>query len=136
MADVILDDHVLKETARWLVHAREDYDQALRMRNQSLRHCCFWANQSAEKAIKSIFVFLRLAVPKTDDLDELVQALPDGWMVKGHSGNLSALNRWPQESQYPDYSLTPSEADADAAISLAERVLSSVEEDLRAHGYS
>ena len=50
-------DLVVKEAARWLRYAREDFDTAVILREEGVpRNACLLAQQSAEKAIKTIFV--------------------------------------------------------------------------------
>lgn len=52
----------LAEAERWLRYAREDLQAAevLAERGVAPRQACFHAQQAAEKAIKAIFVFLKL----------------------------------------------------------------------------
>lgn len=126
---------VMRETARWLRYSREDLDAAVALQSRTYRHSCLLAQQSSEKAIKSIYVFLDLRVPRSHDLDMLRTLLPDGWDVKTRFENLSELSLWAIESRYPGNMPESTRVDADAAITLAKRVLCSVEEDLRTKGF-
>jgi HEPN domain-containing protein len=100
------------------------------------RHSCLLAHQSAEKAIKSIYVLLDLPVPRSHDLDMLRNLLPDGWDIKTRFDNLSELSLWAVESRYPGDMPEATREDADAATALAGSVLSCVEDDLRAQDIS
>jgi len=78
------DESIIHETGRWLRYAREDMDAAVALRDNSTpRHSCMLAQQSAEKAIKSIYAFLNVTIPKTHDLDMLANQLPADWEVGG-----------------------------------------------------
>ena len=57
----------LDETRRWLRFAEEDLRaaEALLAQEDIPRQACFHAQQAAEKAIKSIFVFLQTEFPYT-----------------------------------------------------------------------
>jgi HEPN domain-containing protein len=131
------DDLIQKETARWLRYAKEDYNSALIVRQSGVsRNACLLAQQSAEKAIKSIYAFTNQKIAKTHDLDLLKNQVPDGWSTKSRFADLSELSFWAVESRYPGDLPEATEADADAAIALAESVLHSVEDDLHRHGFA
>ncbi len=124
------------EAARWLRYAREDYEAAVALRASGRpRHVCLLAQQSAEKAIKSVYALLDLRIPRSHDLDMLRSLLPDGWGVRTHFEDLAGLSAWAVESRYPGDLPEASAEDADAAIASAREVLSTVEQDLREHGY-
>ena len=70
----------LVETRRWLRYAREDLDGAETLLAQRVvvpRHICWLAQQSVEKALKAILVFLTLDFPRRHDLDALRNLVPD-----------------------------------------------------------
>jgi HEPN domain-containing protein len=130
------DELIMRETARWLRFAKEDLDAAVKLQSGIPRHSCLLAQQSAEKAIKSILAFLDLRIPKSHDLDMLKNLLPDEWEVKTRFDNLSQLSFWAVESRYPGDMPEATRDDADAAVRLAEQVLTSVENSLRKNGFS
>lgn len=130
------DELVIQETARWLRYAQEDLDTATSLRPGVPRHSCLLAQQSAEKAIKSIYVFLDMRVPKSHDLDMLRNLLPDNWNTKSRFESLSELSFWAVESRYPGDMPEATADDADAAVRMADEVLRSVEDDLQANGFS
>ena len=118
-------------------YAREDYNAALVLRETDIpRHSCLLAQQSAEKAIKSIYAFLDKQIPKSHDLDLLKNLLPDEWDVKTRFDDLSELSFWAVESRYPGDMPEASKEDADAALALAQAILDSVEDNLRANGFT
>lgn len=130
------DDLVIEETARWLRYAGEDLDGARTALSGTPRHACLLAQQSAEKAIKSIFVFLDERVPRSHDLDMLKNLLPDGWTIKSRFDDLSQLSFWAVESRYPGAMPDATREDADAAVRLAQDVLRCIEDDLSRHGFT
>lgn len=122
------DELVLQETARWLRYAIEDLDAAIALQSGTPRHSCLLAQQSAEKAIKSIYVFLDLRVPRSHDLDMLRNLLPEGWSIKERFDDLSELSFWAVESRYP--------GDANTATTLAKDILSCVTDSLKNNGFT
>lgn len=130
------DEAILQETARWLRYAEEDFDGADTLRTSGTpRHSCSLAQQSAEKALKSIYAFLDMRIVKSHDLDMLKNLLPGGWDVKTRFPDLSELSFWAVESRYPGNLPEAAAEDADAAVALAGEVLASVKRGLREHGY-
>ncbi|MHB9037084.1 MAG: HEPN domain-containing protein [Armatimonadota bacterium] len=130
------DELVMLETARWLQYTREDLDAAIALQSGTPRHSCLLAQQSAEKAIKSIYVFLDQRVPRSHDLDMLISQLPDGWDIKTRFDDLSELSFWAVESRYPGDAPEATRDDADCAVALAKDVLSCVEKSLQNNGFS
>lgn len=128
-------DIIKTETKRWLQYAKEDFDAAIILKTGVPRHTCLLAQQSAEKAIKSIYVFINQKIPKTHDLDLLKTLLPDGWIIKTRFDDLSELSFWAVESRYPGDIPDATTKDADVAIALAESILHIIEEDLVNHGF-
>jgi len=129
------DELVLQETARWLRYATEDLEATVANLAGPARHSCLLAQHSAEKAIKSIFVFLDLQVPRIHDLDTLRNLLPEGWSVKLQLPALYPLSLWAVQSRYPGNMAEAARGDADRAVALAENVLRCVEDDLRVKGF-
>ena len=85
---------VHREAHRWLRFAEEDLTAAhalLDHGSATPRHVCWLAQQAAEKAIKSLLVFLEIDFPRRHDLDFLRNLLPSGLRTKGEHPDLSAL---------------------------------------------
>jgi HEPN domain-containing protein len=67
------------ETARWLRYAEEDLVTAETLLGQPHvvpRQACWLAQQSAEKALKAVLVFLQIDFPRSHDLDALRNLIP------------------------------------------------------------
>ena len=48
-----------REAKRWFITAEDDLDTALILKKTAkFAHCCFHAQQAAEKAVKSVWYFL------------------------------------------------------------------------------
>jgi len=97
------------------------------------RQVCFLAQQSAEKALKAIFVLLEEDFPYTHDLDHLRESVPADWRVKTEFPQLYGLSHWAVESRYPGESPGVVYSDAQAALLLAEAIYLSVTEDIQYH---
>ena len=75
----------LEDTARWLRHAEEDLTTAetfLGHPHMPPRQSCWCAQQSAEKALKAVLIFLQIDFPRTHDLDTLRDLVPESWQLK------------------------------------------------------
>jgi HEPN domain-containing protein len=89
---------------RWLRFAREDLKvaEAAATSDDFAPHIgCFHAQQCAEKALKSILVYLQLTFPFRHDLDEIRDLIPPGWFVSIAFPDLSALTQWAIVGRYP-----------------------------------
>jgi HEPN domain-containing protein len=129
----------LAETRRWLRYAREDLEAAETLVEQQVvvpRHICWLAQQAAEKAIKSILVFLAIDFPRRHDLDALRNLIPPGWQVKEEQLDLAELTEWSVEARYPGDWPDATEADARSAAAQARAVWESVYADFVRHGFT
>jgi HEPN domain-containing protein len=92
------------EAQRWLTYSLTDLQAAQKLLvdpEQYPRQVCFLCQQSAEKALKAILVFLAIDFPLTRDLDRLREMVPAGWKVKESFPQLYGLTIWAIESRYP-----------------------------------
>lgn len=127
-----------REVRKWLRYAKEDLDGAeVIARDQSAvpRHACFFAQQSAEKAIKAGLVFLRRDFPLRHDLDGLRNLLPDDWQVRKQSLRLGTLTQWAIEARYPGDYPDATVGDALEAVRLARAVYDFIQGDLEFRGF-
>lgn len=92
------------------------------------------AQQSVEKAIKAILVFLTLDFPRHHDLDALRNLVPDDWQLKTEHTDLADLTEWAIEARYPGDWPDATEADARAAVTQARAVWESIRADFLRHG--
>lgn len=89
------DPEAIAELRRWLRYAWEDLKAAsliAQTPNAAPRHACLHAQQSAEKAIKAIFVYLQVDFPFRHDLELLLTLVPDDWRLKHDHPDLSRLS--------------------------------------------
>ena len=124
---------VVRETRGWLRYAREDLETARVLVDSATappRHAAWLAQQAAEKAIKAVFVALRIPFPFVHDLDRLVALVPDGWRVHDIEGDLSLLTDFAVDARYPDDLPDVDRSTARTGVAHARRVLEAVEVDL------
>ncbi len=112
------------ETTQWVRFAEEDLEGArnLAARNPPLRNLvCFHCQQSAEKYLKALLQELGLPVPRTHDLEELLDLLlpHDGTLAPLRRG-LRSLTRYAVAFRYPGVRATTRQMQA--ALRHAERV--------------
>jgi HEPN domain-containing protein len=127
-----------EEASRWLRYAREDLATArILLRDECTpRHICLLAQQSAEKTLKSVFVFLQDDFPRSHDLELLINLIPEGWEVKISQVDLATLSEWAVESRYPGDWPEATPYDAKVAVETAETVYRVVVSDYAYKGFS
>ena len=129
----------LVETRRWLQYAREDLEGAETLLAQRVivpRHICWLAQQSVEKALKAILIFLAIDFPRRHDLDTLRNLVPHDWQVKTEHADFATLTEWAVEARYPGDWPDATEADACAAVEQARAVWQSIQADFLRHGFT
>jgi HEPN domain-containing protein len=125
------------EARRWLQFARVDLRVAEReaATGEFAPHVgCFHAQQSAEKAIKAILVYLSIPFPFRHDLDGLRNLVPAGWHVVTAFPMLGSLTQWAMTGRYPGNWPEATDRDAQDAAALARDVWETVLNDLDQHG--
>ena len=128
----------LVDTARWLRYAEEDLVTAeilLRQRHVPPRQSCGLAQQSVEKALKAVLIFLQIDFPRTHDLNILRNLVPESWQLKAAHPDLAYLTGWAVEARYPGDMPEATNADASEAVEQAQAVWTSVSTALAEHGY-
>ena len=119
----------IQEALRWLDYARQDLITVSKMLQEdgfSYRHACFWSQQAAEKALKSIFIYLQIDYPWRHDLDALRSLLPENWPAKHLQADLSRLTEWAVEALYPGEWDEATQADSQWAYQQASAIVESV----------
>ena len=127
-----------EDTARWLRYAEEDLITAetfLSHPHVPPRQCCWCAQQSTEKALKAVLIFLQIDFPRTHDLNILRNLVPESWHLKTAHPDLSDLTRWVAEARYPEDMQEATNADASEAVEQARAVWTSVSTELAQHGF-
>lgn len=128
----------IREARRWLQYAREDLEAAEHVpddRTMAPRHGCLLAQQAAEKALKTVLIFLQVDYPYRHDLERLRNLIPAGWEIRTGHPYLSDLTDWAVESRYPGDWPDATEADARLAAEQARTVYECVLRDLAEHGF-
>ena len=72
---------------------RSEIEQAL---------ACYHAQQATEKTLKAALVAARIDPPRTHDLNQLRDLLPEEWRLPGSSDDLQLLTGWAAKSRYPN----------------------------------
>ncbi len=78
------DDLRKRRALLWLQYALEDLTTAqalVSVTNAPARNTCLHAQQSAEKALKAVLIFLDLSVPRTHDLGYVASLFPEDWKM-------------------------------------------------------
>ena len=122
----------------WLGFAIGDLEAA---RSQPGRHVrprivAFHSQQAAEKAIKGALVLAGVDPPRTHDLNDLRNRLPDGWRVKRSPPDLGRLSAFATDSRYPDDIEPVSPIESATAVRQAMAVVRVVREDFERRGVS
>ena len=128
----------LADTDRWLRYAEEDLITAETLLEQSHlppRQACWFAQQSAEKALKAVLIFLEIDFPRTHDLNVLRNLVPDSWQLNAAHSDLASLTEWAAEARYPRDMPEATNADASKAVEQTGAVWISVSTALAQHGY-
>ena len=128
----------LANTAQWLHFTEEDLVAAetfLGHPHMPPRQSCWFAQQSAEKALKAALIFLQIDFRRTHDLNVLRDLLPESWQLKTALPNLGDLNRWAVEARYPADMQEATTADASEAVEQARAIWTSVSNALAERGY-
>ena len=127
-----------EDTARWLRYAEEDLITAETLLTQPHippRQSCWLAQQSAEKSLKAVLIFLQIDFPRTHDLNILRNLVPDSWQLKAAHPDLASLTGWAVEARYPGDMPEATNTDASKAVEQARAVWTSVSTELTQHGF-
>jgi HEPN domain-containing protein len=111
---------------RWLEYAKNDLHAATIMLSRddvAPRTACFLAQQSAEKALKSVLILKGLDVIKTHDLDAISERLPKIDYLRFESLDLSWLTEWSVSSRYPGDWPEALKEDAEKAVAITTEVI-------------
>ena len=129
----------LEDTTRWMRYAEEDLITAEMLLSQQQippRQACWFAQQSAEKALKAALIFLQIDFHRTHNLNDLRDMVPESWQLKTAYPNLSNLTRWAVEARYPETMQEATNTEASEAVKQARSIWNSVSNALEEHGYT
>jgi HEPN domain-containing protein len=115
----------------WLEYAREDLRAAETLLDAPdclPRYACFWAHESAQKAIKSALVRNQVAFDyRSEDLHSLLEQLPDSEELRQYLGQAEAFSDHDMWVLYPSDRTPPTEDDARSGVIFTRAILSSAE---------
>jgi HEPN domain-containing protein len=118
-------DRVMTVVGEWVEKAENDLRAAahiLKLAEQCPTDTvCFHAQQCAEKYLKALLVSLKIAFPKTHDLEELVRLLPADVELNLDLPAQRRLTGYAVALRYPEYPPI-SLVEARKAVALARRV--------------
>jgi HEPN domain-containing protein len=120
-------DRDSRDWSEWLRYAEED----LRSAESSLlagtllpRHLCFLAQQAVEKGLKAVLLSADIEPPQYHSLRALAAMVPGSLGVTTLSlDELDRLTRWAARGRYPSDAGDPDQAEAEAAVALAQTML-------------
>lgn len=123
-----------QDPERWLGYAEEDL-RAARMFYErvdfSPRHACWYAQQSAEKALKAVVLEDRPLAPRTHIMADLWP--PTGGSIVS-TADLAHLTRLVETARYPDAVPAPTETDARRALDVAGTIYDFVAAEFERRG--
>jgi HEPN domain-containing protein len=102
------------DTQLWMEKAKEDFDSAeILLTAAKFNTSCYHSQQSSEKYLKSVLCELNLEIPKTHNLNLLVQLLKDTGVVISEEvlDSASEIDRYATLTRYPGYDACLSEAE-------------------------
>ena len=118
----------------WLQHARSDLNlgkAALRTRGVMPEGACFHAQQCAEKALKALFLHLKIPFPKTHAIEVLLDLLKmQGMNIPNGVDEAFVLSEFAVQTRYPGEWEPVTKAEARRQLELATLVLVWVEGQL------
>ena len=113
-----------RHTAQWVLKAEEDIEVARSLAAQTKPRrdaVCFHCQQSAEKYLKALLQELGRVVPRTHNLNDLLDLLlPHDVTLASLRRGLKGLTRYAVEYRYPG--LRARTREMQSALRLAERV--------------
>jgi len=113
-----------RHTAQWVLKAEEDMEAArslAALARPKRDAACFHCQQAAEKYLKALLQELGAAVPRTHDLEDLLDLLlPHDATLKPLRRGLGSLTRYAVEYRYPGPRARTREMQS--ALRIAERV--------------
>ena len=135
----------ISEAHGWLMRAANDLLYAENPLDTTGRsscgYACFFAQQAAEKALKSVLMLSGLGIPKTHELMDIRKRIPKGdvWdALTNDKAALKALTEWAVSARYGDeHTVYPYATDQDAqeALLLAQTIFHCVREGMEAKGH-
>jgi HEPN domain-containing protein len=129
----------IKEASMWVRVAEDDLRSAeylLTMGDAGpFNVICFLAQQSAEKYLKSLLIYLAVDFAKTHDLIALINSVPPSVGLAISPENLLVLNRYSIQPRYPGDWWPYSKVDAEEAVAGAKTVREAIRDCLPSQAF-
>lgn len=128
-----MDEELRREVQRWYRYAEEDLHTAQQLMVQPEhvpRHPAWLAQQAAEKALKAVLIREQIQFPRTHNLKKLHNLIPSDWRVSEVQADFDQLSQFAVESRYPENVPSVTEEEARAAVTDAQRIVRTVQEEL------
>jgi HEPN domain-containing protein len=100
------------------------------------RHRCFFAQQAAEKAIKTIFILCRVEFAKSHDIAALIVDLPGAFHIDIVTDEIDHRSKWAVASRYHETLPWPTDTQAQEAAATAEVIVSALRGQATQHGWN
>lgn len=116
----------------WIQYAQRDLQSAqflTSMRPEPLEIICFHCQQAAEKALKAYLISIDIRVPKTHDLDELLDSCSKDDTITKLRDSTIPLNDYSVIIRYPSVHST-NEEDKIQALNAAAEIIDTVKRKL------
>ncbi|MBT4140069.1 MAG: HEPN domain-containing protein [Candidatus Latescibacteria bacterium] len=111
----------------WLARSKSNLVRARNIPDEPgflLEDACFDAQQSVEKALKAIFVHLKVPFPFTHNLGTLLNLLSESISISEDIKQAARLTEYAVETRYPPSIEKVSQEEYQEALDIAERVFS------------
>jgi len=119
----------IEHAKEWLDYAQRDYDFAVDVEGQfwpkHMEKICYHCQQSAEKALKAVLAYNEVEIPKTHNIERLVNECSKyDSTIKMEIKISGKMTDYATISRYPDNLTEWTEDDAKLALKYAEQTLS------------
>ena len=125
----------MKEYEEWLKRAKSSLEHGKRVSEEDLfdnggfifyEELCFDLQQSVEKALKALLIFLEVEFPKTHNLSQLLKLIEDNSeiVIPSYINRARRLNDYAVQTRYPDDYEKVTKENYEEALEIAEDVYS------------
>jgi len=119
-------DRVIAVVREWLEKADNDLRNAVHTLTLGAEGptdtVCFHAQQCVEKYLKAFLVFIEIDFPKTHDIEELMNLIPDRYRPELSIQDQRRLTAYATETRYPGGYAPIKLSEARQAVRLARRI--------------
>jgi HEPN domain-containing protein len=116
----------LKLIKQWVEKAEEDFRTAeyllVLKEDCPLNSVCFHSQQCAEKYIKALLMYCSIQFPKSHDVVELLNLVPDNYRPDLSIDDLAIINRYAVDTRYPQCWEIITRQEAEESVTIAKDV--------------